>query len=70
MKVHSVWAISPEVFPSIQNRILGQDFHAYTLAADEAVPKKEKPEAPPEYRLAPVKFRQSVHAIYLISPAK
>ena len=69
MKVDTVWAISAEPFPSIQGRMLGGDFQSVPpVAAGPASDKKA--EAAPEYRLAPVKFRQSVHAIYLISPAK
>ena len=71
MKVDSVWVISPEAIPSIQGRILGQDYNSYPVAAGPGRAEREKKaDAAPEYRLAPVKFSQSVHAIYLISPAK
>ena len=71
MKVDSVWAISPEAFPSIQGRILGQDSNSYSVPGIAAGPAPEKKaEIAPEYRLAPLTFKQSVHAIYLISPAK
>ena len=69
MKVDSVWAISPEHFPTVQNRMLGMNFHEFTSASTSAA-KQEKAETAPEYRLWPVQFSQSVHVIYLISPAK
>ncbi len=68
MKVDSVWAISPEAFPNIQNRMLGADSRSVPAVAQG--PADNKADAPPEYRLAPVTFSQSVHAIYLISPVK
>ena len=67
MKVDSVWALSPEPFPLIKNRILGVLVSTTSLASGAS---DKKAEAPPEYRLAPVTFSQNVHAIYLISPAK
>ena len=71
MKVDSVWAISTEAFPAIQGRMLGQDSRSYGIPglAAGAAPDK-KAEAAPEYRLAPVTFSQSVHALFLIEPAK
>lgn len=64
MKVDSVWAISPEDFLSIQYKILGMD---RTIGREV---RENKTEDAPEYRLAPVRFSQSVHVIYLISPVK
>ena len=69
MKVDSVWALSPEPFPAIQSRILGQTERTSYSVMSGPDPEK-KAEAPPEYRLAPVTFSQSVHAIFLVSPAK
>lgn len=69
MKVDSIWALSPEPFPAIQGRILGQDERHPPNVMAGPDPEK-KAEAPPEYRLAPMTFSQSVHAIFLISPAK
>lgn len=70
MKVDSVWALSPESFSSIQSRILGEYDHRMAYSVMQGAAREKKAEAAPEYRLAPVRFTQSVHAIYLISPAK
>jgi uncharacterized protein YggE len=67
MKVDSIWAVSSEAFRSIQGRILGENT-SYPVASGPA--PERKADAAPEYRLAPVRFSQSVHVIYLISPAK
>lgn len=68
MKVDSVWALSPEPFPSIGPRML--EHMQSTRMGVASGPDKKKMDAPPEYRLVPVTFSQSVHAIYLISPVK
>ncbi len=62
MKIDSVFAVSPVNFRSIQDRLLG-------LAQTDLVQRYEAPPGP-EYRLAPIIVSQSVHVIYLISPAK
>ncbi len=68
MKVDSVWALSSEPFPEIRGRMLGDSLrHAPSVAMGSDV---RKAEAPPEYRLAPVTFSQSVHVLYLVSQAK
>jgi uncharacterized protein YggE len=64
MKIDSVFAVSPVAFPEITEGIFGSSGKSTELYA-------EGPEAPPsQYRLAPVSIGQSVHVIYLISPAK
>ena len=65
MRIDSVFAISPVAFPSIQSRIFG----AEPTEAAAAAYRAEGPAAP-EYRVAPIEISQSVHVIYLISPAK
>jgi uncharacterized protein YggE len=67
MKLDSIWAISSEPFPEIQNHILGYNVFSTPLSAVEA-PKKS--EVAPEYRIPSVKFYRDVRVIYLISPAK
>jgi uncharacterized protein YggE len=65
MKIDSVFAVSPVSFPSIQSRIFGsEEIGEPRMAVAMAAP------AQPEYRLAPITITQSVHVIYLISPAK
>jgi uncharacterized protein YggE len=66
MKIDSVFAVSPVSFPEIRSRIFGAEAteaggHLY---AASVAPQQS------EYRLAPVTISQSVHVIYLISPAK
>ncbi|HEX4638323.1 MAG TPA: SIMPL domain-containing protein [Chthoniobacterales bacterium] len=65
MKIDSVFAVSPVSFPSIQSRIFGSGSEAMYEARAPAGGSAE-----PEYRLAPITISQSVHVIYLISPAK
>jgi uncharacterized protein YggE len=64
MKIDSIFAISPVAFPSISRDIFGGPGAS---AAYEVGPTKMKIS---QYRLAPVTLSQSVHVIYLISPAK
>src|SRR5436853_623957 len=65
MKIDSIFAVSPVSFPSIQAKIFGSvEMYEPRLAVAMAPP------AHPEYRLAPITVSQSVHVIYLISPAK
>jgi hypothetical protein len=63
MKIDSVFAISPVVFPEIQSKLFG--FGPVARAEVERII-----ETPLQYRLAPITASQSVHVIYLISPAK
>jgi uncharacterized protein YggE len=61
MKIDSVFAVSPVGFLEIQRGIFESG-----VPAQEA----ERVITPSEYRLAPITISQSVHVIYLISPAK
>jgi uncharacterized protein YggE len=65
MKLDSIFALSPVSFPEIQARIFG----ATPLSASYARDEVKRPD-PTQYRLAPVTIGQSIHVIYLISPAK
>jgi uncharacterized protein YggE len=65
MKMDSIFAISPVAFPDIQRSIFGGEGTADAMSVVE--PSKVNPS---QYRLAPVSVSQSVHVIYLISPAK
>jgi hypothetical protein len=63
MKVDSVFAVSPVGFLETQRRIFESGIRAEAVAERVITPQ-------PEYRLAPITMSQSVHVIYLISPAK
>lgn len=63
MKINSVFALSPVNFPEISPRIFGSNQVAGAYA-QRMIANSD------QYRLAPVTVRQSVHVIYLISPAK
>jgi len=63
MKIESVFAVSPVSFPEIQGKIFGN--FERVIVTGSNVPMQE-----PEYRLIGVTVSQSVHVIYLISPAK
>lgn len=65
MKIDSVFAVSPVSFPEIQRNI----FTGGPLEGASAEEVGMRPD-PLQYRLAPVTVSQSVHVIYLISPAK
>lgn len=69
MKVDSVWAISSETFPQIQNRMLGYNIFGTPLSAAGTDPEN-KAEVAPEYRIPSIKFNRTVYVIYLISPVK
>ena len=66
MKIDSIFAVSPVAFPEIQRRIFGSSFP--TAESESALPAGSLNAS--EYRLAPITINQSVHVIYLISPAK
>jgi uncharacterized protein YggE len=68
MKIDSVFAVSPVSFPEIQGRIFPAEAERRIVTASEIPTKGER--VPSEYRLAPINIGQSVHVIYLISPAK
>lgn len=63
MKIDSVFAVSPVSYPEIQGKIFGN--FERVIVTGSNVPMQE-----PQYRLAGVTVSQSVHVIYLISPAK
>lgn len=64
-RVDSVFAVSPVTFPDIQGEIF-QSGATRQYAAREVMARPD----PSQYRLAPITLSQSVHVIYLISPAK
>lgn len=66
MKIDSVFAVSPVAFPEIETRIFGEGITR--LGVRSARMAEEV--GGPEYKVAPVTMSQSVHVIYLISPAK
>jgi uncharacterized protein YggE len=66
MTIDSVFAVSPVNFPEIQRRIFGS---SEVFVEGAAMPKGAQVN-PSQYRLAPVTISQSIHVIYLISPAK
>lgn len=65
MKLDGIYAVSPVAFPEIQRRLFGSE----GAAAGYATPAEDMRVDPSQYRLAPVTVTQSVHVIYLISPA-
>jgi uncharacterized protein YggE len=64
MKIDSVFAVSPVSFVEIQQNILGRQDAAGSAEIEGIVGD------PLRYRLAPVTVSQTIHIIYLISPAK
>jgi uncharacterized protein YggE len=67
MKIESVFAVSPVTFPEIKQKIFGS---TEVIALRNAMVSQPVKPDPTHYRLAPVAVNQSVHVIYLISPAK
>jgi uncharacterized protein YggE len=65
MKLDSVFAVSPVTFPEIQSK-----FFASTLPVSAYTAREPAKLDPTQYRLAAITITQSVHVIYLISPAK
>ncbi len=65
MKIDSVFAISPVAFPDVRQKMLGGG-RDYSATAES---HRTEPD-PLAYRLAAISVTQSVHVIYLISPAK
>jgi uncharacterized protein YggE len=61
--VDSVFAISSAPFPDIRSRIFGNE-------SPSAATERVVVTGPPDYRLGTAVVTQSVHVIYLISPAK
>jgi uncharacterized protein YggE len=66
MKFDSIFAISPVAFPEIHQNLLADSTSEYGMATAERIIAPD----PMRYRLAPITISQSVHVIYLISPAK
>lgn len=67
MKIDSVFAVSPVSFPEIHQRIFSRlPVASYESAIGDATKRPD----PTQYRLAPITISQSIHVIYLISPAK
>jgi uncharacterized protein YggE len=73
MKIDSLFAISPVSFTQIRSRMFGSDYSEGTtervIVTGSYIPTGRNL-APSEYRLAPVTISQSIHVLYLISPAK
>jgi hypothetical protein len=67
MKIDSEFAVSPEAFPEIQDKIFRSN---RVVVTGMNVPTPEDLVDPHHYRFLPVTFSQNVHVIYLISPAK
>ncbi len=65
MKIRSVFAISPVNFPEISPRIFGSSMMASASSYEARTAVNPK-----QYRFAPITVGNSVHVIYLISPAK
>jgi uncharacterized protein YggE len=66
MKIDSVFAISPVAFPEIGTNIFQQKERVIVVGSN--IPTAEEGRA--QYWLAQASLSQSVHVIYLISPAK
>jgi uncharacterized protein len=67
MKIDGVFGVSPVAFPEIRSRIFGQDSTERVVVTGSYISTGDL--ASSQYRLAPVSVSQSVHVIYLISPA-
>jgi uncharacterized protein YggE len=67
MKIDSVFAISPVPVPEIYGRFFRSPERV--IVTGSAVPTLEE-SGLPKFRLAPLTVSQSVHVIYLISPAQ
>ncbi len=69
MRVDSAFAVSPVTIPDITPSMFPRTTEERTIVTGSNIPTQQDRVAS-EYRLAPVDFSQSVHVIYLISPAK
>jgi uncharacterized protein YggE len=71
MKIDSVFAISPVPVPEISSTIFPKDRAGVerVIVTGSNIPTAEEVR-PSQYRLAPITVSQSVHVIYLISPAQ
>lgn len=63
MKIDSVFAISPIAWPEIERNMFANRERVIVTGSSA-------PEPEPRYLVAPITISQSVHVIYLISPAK
>jgi uncharacterized protein YggE len=75
MKIESVFAVSPVVFSQIRSRIFGSENVEATservIVTGSYIPASGVGNrVVSEYRLSPLTVSQSIHVIYLISPAK
>lgn len=70
MKIDSLFAISPVSFSEIRSRMFGTDYSEATTERVIVTGSYIGNNVQSEYRLAPVTVSQSIHVIYLISPAK
>jgi uncharacterized protein len=70
MKIDSVFAMSPVSFPEIAGTMLRRSESHMTQAVIVTGYNVPPQEGQSQYRVAPVTVNQSVHVIYLISPAK
>ena len=76
MTIDSIFAIAPVAFPQIRSRIFGSDTYPEATTERVVVTGQYLPASGvgnrvvSEYRLAPLVITESVHVIYLISPAK
>jgi uncharacterized protein YggE len=68
MKIDNVFGVSPVAFPEIRSRIFGDDATERVIVTGSYISTGDMPSS--QYRLAPVSVSQSVHVIYLISPAR
>jgi hypothetical protein len=67
MRIDSVFAVSVAPFPEVQSRMFGTTERV--VVTGSYIPTGGNL-APSQYRLAPVTISQSIHVIYLISPAR
>ncbi len=67
MKVDAIFAISRVAFDRISREMFGEE---RVIVTGSNIPTPEEGDTSVQYRLAPVTVSQSVHVIYLISPAK
>jgi uncharacterized protein YggE len=67
MKIQSVFAVSPVAFLDVQRRFFASGEKVIVTGSN--VPTAEEV-GPARYQLAPVTLSQTIHVIYLISPAK
>lgn len=69
MKIDSVFAVSTAPFQDVQSRMFAAPTTERVVVTGSYIPTGENL-PPSKYVLAPVEVSQSIHVIYLISPAK